>query len=125
MIFFRKGPNSDEPGAPMYDYEDPINFSVFPSLLEGYGLPIVESIACGTPVITTDYGSMREIGVGGGAVMVDPHDTKAMALEIRRLLVDDEALELLRREAQARSFGTWDSYAASVWEFLVGADGSA
>jgi FkbM family methyltransferase len=99
-------------------------FSVFPSLLEGYGLPIVESIACGTPVITTDYGSMREIGVGGGAVMVDPHDTKAMALEMRRLLVDDEALELLRMEAQVRSFGTWDSYAASVWEFLVGEDGS-
>ena len=35
MIFFRKGPKSDEPGAPMYDYEDPINFSVFPSLQGG------------------------------------------------------------------------------------------
>merc|ERR1719198_1088923 len=35
MIFFRKGPKSDEPGAPMYDYEDAINFSVFPSLQGG------------------------------------------------------------------------------------------
>ena len=43
-------------------------FSVFVSLLEGYGLPVAESLSCGTPVITSDYGSMAEIAAGGGAV---------------------------------------------------------
>ena len=74
-------------------------FSVFPSLLEGYGLPIVESIASGTPVITTGYGSMAEIAAEGGATMVDPYDPAALAAEMRRLLDDDEELERLRAEA--------------------------
>ena len=51
-------------------------FSVFPSLIEGYGLPIVESMASGTPVITTNYGSMAEVAVGGGALLVDPYDAR-------------------------------------------------
>ena len=46
-------------------------FSVFPSLLEGFGLPIAESLACGTPVITSDYGSMAEVAERGGCVLVD------------------------------------------------------
>ena len=40
---------------------------VFPSVHEGYGLPVAESLALGTPVITTEYGSTAEIAAGGGA----------------------------------------------------------
>jgi len=97
-------------------------FSVFPSLLEGYGLPIVESIASGTPVITTDYGSMAEIAADGGATLVDPYDPVALAAEMRRLLSDDDAVERLRTEAAARRFPSWDEYAQRVWAFLVSED---
>lgn len=94
-------------------------FTVFPSLVEGYGLPIVESIASGTPVITTNYGSMAEVALDGGALLVDPHDSDMLAAEMRRLLIDDEELERLRAEAAERRFPTWDEYADSVWRFLV------
>jgi len=94
-------------------------FSLFPSLVEGYGLPIVESIASGTPVITTDYGSMAEIAADGGAVLVDPYDAGALADQMRRLLTDDDELERLRAEVASRRFGSWDDYAQQVWAFLV------
>ena len=94
-------------------------FSVFPSLVEGYGLPIVESIASGTPVITTNYGSMAEVGAGGGAVLIDPYDAQMLADQMRRLLLDDVELEQLRAEAALRQFPSWDDYAESVWRFFV------
>lgn len=94
-------------------------FSVFPSLVEGYGLPIVESIASGTPVITTGYGSMAEIAADGGAILVDPYDPVRLAAEMRRLLTDDDEIERLRAEVAARRFGSWDDYAQQVWTFLV------
>jgi glycosyltransferase involved in cell wall biosynthesis len=48
---------------------------VFPSLYEGFGLPILESMVCGTPVITSNLGSMKEIG-GDAALLVDPYNTR-------------------------------------------------
>lgn len=94
-------------------------FSVFPSLIEGFGLPVAESLASGTPVITSRHGSMAEIGADGGALLVDPRDVDALEEQMRTLLTDDELLERLRREARARDFGSWDDYARDVWDFLV------
>ncbi len=97
-------------------------FSVYPSLLEGFGLPIAESLALGTPVITSGYGSMAELAEGGGAVLVDPRDVSALTAQMRRLLTDDQLLETLRAEARERDFGSWESYASDVWSFFVGSD---
>ncbi len=94
-------------------------FSVFPSLLEGYGLPIVESIASGTPVITSNYGSMAEIAADGGSIMIDPNDLEALIQSMKLLLTDDAEVDRLRREAADRTFPTWDAYASDVWGFLV------
>jgi glycosyltransferase involved in cell wall biosynthesis len=99
-------------------------FTVFPSLLEGFGLPVAESIAAGTPVITSSHGSMAEIAAGGGALLVDPRDTDAITAQMRLLLTDDEIVERLRNEARARNLGSWDDYAREVWEFFT-ADASA
>jgi hypothetical protein len=99
-------------------------FTVFPSLLEGFGLPVAESIAAGTPVITSSHGSMAEIAAGGGALLVDPRDTDAITAQMRLLLTDDELVERLRNEARARDLGSWDDYAREVWEFFT-ADASA
>ena len=94
-------------------------FTVFPSLLEGYGLPIVESMACGTPVITSNYGSMAEIAEGGGAIMIDPRDSTQLAAAMRAMFDDDELLAGLRAAAAARSWPNWDDYSRDVWQFLV------
>jgi glycosyltransferase involved in cell wall biosynthesis len=98
------------------------SFSVFPSLIEGFGLPVAESLAVGTPVITSAHGSMAEIASGGGALLVDPRNVDELEEQMRRLLTDDELLERLEREARSRDFGSWDRYAEDVWSFLVGND---
>lgn len=90
-------------------------FSVFVSLHEGFGLPIGESLAAGTPVITTNYGSMAEIAAGGGCVLVDPRDDDDIAAAMRRLLTDDAELATLAAEANARTPRTWDDYATELW----------
>ena len=94
-------------------------FTVFPSLLEGFGLPIAESLASGTPVITSNYGSMREIGEGGGTILVDPRSPSEISDAMRRLLTDLNELDRLRQEAKARQWPTWKSYSADVWAHLV------
>lgn len=96
--------------------------TVFPSLNEGFGLPLAESLAAGTPAVTSNFGSMREIAEGGGALMIDPHDDDALADAMRTLLTDDAVHARLTAEAQARAAHprTWDDYSAEVWDALVG-----
>lgn len=89
--------------------------TVFPSLHEGYGLPVAESLAAGTPVITTDYGSTAEIGADGGCVLVDPRDDAALTNALRTVLTDDDYLAGLQGEIAARDHRTWDVYASHVW----------
>lgn len=94
-------------------------FSVFTSLHEGYGLPVAESLACGTPVLTTDYGSTAEIAAEGGALTVDPRDDEAVLDAMRRLLTDDDLIERLGDAARRRPSRTWDDYARELWQALA------
>ncbi len=94
-------------------------FTVFPSLHEGFGLPVVESLAHGTPVITADFGSTAQIGAGGGALLVNPRDDAELTAAMRTLLTDDEALARLRRQIADRPERTWQDYADELWERLV------
>jgi glycosyltransferase involved in cell wall biosynthesis len=94
-------------------------FVVFPSLNEGYGLPVAEALACGTPVVTSAYGSMAEIAAGGGALLVDPRDDRSIADAMRRLLTDATERARLSAEAAARPASSWDDYACRVWSTLV------
>ncbi len=95
-------------------------FTVFPSLNEGYGLPVAESLACGTPVVTSAFGSMAEIAAQGGALTVDPRDDHDLARAMERLLRDDELLDRLRSEARCVPRRSWDDYAAQLWATLAG-----
>lgn len=88
--------------------------TVFTSLHEGFGLPIVESLACGTPVITTDYGSTREVGVGGGCVLIDPRDDRALVDALRRVLTEPGLRSRLSEEARSRPRRTWADYAEEL-----------
>ncbi|WBU37776.1 glycosyltransferase family 4 protein [Homoserinibacter sp. YIM 151385] len=94
-------------------------FTVFPSLHEGYGLPVAESLAFGTPVITTDYGSTREIAERGGCLLVDPRSDDELHDAMRRLLLDDEELGRLSAEASRIEVRTWEQYADELWRALV------
>jgi glycosyltransferase involved in cell wall biosynthesis len=94
-------------------------FSAFLSLHEGFGLPVAESLACGTPCLTSDYGSTREIADGGGALVVDPLDDEAVATQMRRLLTDDALVAGLREQAANRPPRTWDDYARDLWDTLL------
>ncbi len=94
-------------------------FSVFASLHEGYGLPVAESLAYGTPVITTNYGSTRDIAAGGGAILIDPRDDDALTDAMRSLLTDDRRLHHLRQQLHTRPTRTWDHYAHDLWHHLV------
>jgi glycosyltransferase involved in cell wall biosynthesis len=94
-------------------------FTVLASLHEGYGLPVAESLALGTPVITTNYGSTKEIASAGGALLVDPRDDDAIVDAMRQLLIDDELLQTLQCQIEARPTRTWEQYAADLWGCLV------
>lgn len=61
---------------------------VFPSLYEGFGLPVLEAMSLGTPVITSNTASLPEI-VGDAAIMVDPYDTRAIANAIKAVATDE------------------------------------
>ncbi len=99
-------------------------FSIFVSMHEGFGLPVGESLSVGTPVITTNYGSMAEIAAGGGCIMVDPRNDDQIAAAMQLLLEDDTELDRLRAEAAARSPRTWDDYARELWtEIFAGVTG--
>jgi glycosyltransferase involved in cell wall biosynthesis len=94
-------------------------FSVFVSLHEGFGLPVAESLASGTPVITSNYGSTSEIAAGGGALLVDPRDDDAIVDAMRQLLTDDDLRRTLCSQIAARPVRTWEEYAHDLWEQLV------
>lgn len=100
------------------------NVFVFPSLYEGFGLPPLEAMACGTPVVTSNVSSLPEVS-GDAALLVDPYDVDAIAHGIRRVL-DDEALRadmVARGHARARQFSWAESVAhiQSVYLECLGA----
>ena len=93
-------------------------FSVFCSLNEGFGLPVAESLASGTPVITSDFGSMRTLAEDNGGVIVDPRRPEAIAAAMAELLEDDAALARLRAASASLGSATWDDYAAAIWSVI-------
>jgi glycosyltransferase involved in cell wall biosynthesis len=79
----------------------------YPSLMEGFGLPVGEALACGTPVVTSDLSSLPEVA-GDAALLVDPTSVDSMADALHRLLVDDDlARELSARGPQQAARFTW------------------
>ncbi len=81
---------------------------VYPSLYEGFGLPILEAMASGAPVITSNRSSMKEVA-GDAAILIDPEDVEELALALKRVLSDDILRCELREKGLARSREfTWE-----------------
>ena len=87
---------------------------VFPSLYEGFGIPLLEAMASGTPCCVANVSSLPEVA-GDAALLFDPRDPVAMADAMRRLLTDDLLSTRLRRRGleRCREF-TWDRSAQGV-----------
>jgi glycosyltransferase involved in cell wall biosynthesis len=77
----------------------------YPSVYEGFGLPVLEAQACGTPVLTSNVSSLPE-AAGDAALMVDPYDVEALAAGLNQLLTDGPMRHQLRERglAHARLF---------------------
>ncbi len=86
----------------------------FPSLYEGFGIPILEAMACGTPVVTATTSSLPEVA-GDAALMVSPTDEEALADALWRALDDTALRDTLRRRGfdQVRRF-TWEAAAQQL-----------
>jgi glycosyltransferase involved in cell wall biosynthesis len=92
---------------------------VYPSIYEGFGLPILEAMATGTPVITSDRTALPEVSQGA-AVHVNPLDTADITEALHRLISDSAIRQRLRSEGLARSQQlTWDRAARSTAEVLL------
>jgi glycosyltransferase involved in cell wall biosynthesis len=91
---------------------------VFPSLYEGFGLPVLEALACGAPVISADVTSLPE-AAGSAAILVDPRQPEAVADALQRVLQDEDLRADLRRRgpAHAQSF-RWDASARAVLDAM-------
>lgn len=89
---------------------------VYPSLYEGFGLPPLEAMACGTPVLCSNASSLPEV-VGDGGWLIDPHDPAAWTQALIRTLSDDALRDDLRARglAQAQKF-TWERAARETRE---------
>jgi glycosyltransferase involved in cell wall biosynthesis len=98
---------------------------VYPSLAEGFGLPVAEAMACGTPVVASDIEALREVG-GDAVIYVPPRDAAAFAREVERVL-DDEAMRRSLRDAGPRraSLFTWEDAAERTAAVLAEAAASA
>jgi glycosyltransferase involved in cell wall biosynthesis len=91
---------------------------IFPSLMEGFGLPPLEAMACGTPVITSNTSSLPEV-VGDAGILVDPHDVDGLAEAMVRVLDDPSTREQMRARGLERAAGfTWERTAASYLDTL-------
>jgi glycosyltransferase involved in cell wall biosynthesis len=88
----------------------------YPSLFEGFGLPVVEAMAQGTPVVTS-RGTATEEAAGGAAVLIDPHDISSIADGISTALSDRERLSIAGR-SRARQL-TWEACAQQMHAVYV------
>ena len=118
IVFTGFAPNSHLPdlycGAELF---------VFPSLYEGFGLPVLEAMTCGVPVACSNISSIPEV-IGDTGILFDPYDDEAIADAMRRLLTDPDLLNVCRERGLERAKKyTWSATAALTLKVLREAAG--
>lgn len=119
VIFTGYVPDADLPA--FYNLAD---IFVYPSLYEGFGLPPLEAMACGCPVITSNTSSLPEV-VGDAAIMVNPYDVEGLADAMCRVLTNNELrLKMKKQGIERAKMFSWTRCAAEtleVYKNLIGA----
>lgn len=106
-------PSNDLPG-----YYNLARAFIFPSLYEGFGIPLLEAMKCGCPVICSNTSSLPEV-VEDAALLIDPHDTKSLSSAIEKLLLDENLAHTLREKGlrQSEKF-SWPASASAIYSLL-------
>jgi glycosyltransferase involved in cell wall biosynthesis len=92
---------------------------VFPSLYEGFGLPVLEAMACGAPVVCSSATALPEVA-GDAALLVDPLSADSIAAGLAQVLADRDLCAALRERGFRRAAEfSWDRAARQVWEVLT------
>jgi glycosyltransferase involved in cell wall biosynthesis len=106
-------PPSDMPGL----YEGAVAL-IFPSLFEGFGMPLVEAMWCDCPIVCSNTTSLPEIA-GDGALMIDPRSPEEMAHAVNRVLTDDNLRrDLVERGRQRATHFSWTRFALEIVQVL-------
>lgn len=98
-------------------YQD-CRFTVYPSLYEGFGLPVLESLSYGRPCVCTPYGALKETAGQGGCLMIPDGAPKSIAIGMRTLIQDDTKLRTLAEEAGKIRFRNWGEHAEEIIQFI-------
>jgi glycosyltransferase involved in cell wall biosynthesis len=119
---------ADIPDAEMAEFYNRAAVFAYPSLYEGFGLPILEAMACGTPVVSSSASSLPEVG-GDAALYADPRDSRTFADQVARVLSDSELRRRMTEAGlrRARQF-SWRRTAEetlAVYRSVCGADPGA
>ena len=93
-------------------------FFIMPSLFEGFGLSVLEAMACGAPVITSQAGALPEVA-GDAALQIDPTSVEGMAEAMRMLLGDEGLRSQLRHKGMERACQfSWERSAEQIWQVI-------
>ncbi|MGB9133422.1 MAG: glycosyltransferase family 4 protein [Methanosarcina sp.] len=102
------------PESELAEIYNAVDLFVFPSLYEGFGMPPLEAMACGTPVITSNTSSLPEV-VGEAAITVDPYDVDEFAEEMYEVLTNEEfRKEMMKKGLERSKTFTWDNSAKKM-----------
>ena len=90
------------------------------SLYEGFGIPLIEGMACGVPVLASNVSALPEIS-GGAAYLVDPIDVDEIGCGIEKIVGDMKLREKLINRGNIRSLEfSWDDSASKIWKIFAG-----
>jgi len=93
---------------------------IFPSLYEGFGLPVLEAMACGTPVICSNTSSLSEVA-GDAAILVNPYDEEEIAQAMKRVLSNPDLREKMKRKGLERAkLFSWEQTAKKTLKVYQG-----
>ena len=96
------------------------SFTVFPSVMEGFGLPILESLWFGKPCICANFGAMAEVAIGGGCITLNTGDRNELSHAIGNLIGAPDRLAILAAEARGRHIESWHHYATTLLKKMDG-----